>query len=316
MKFGVFDQNDRSGLPLAVQYEQRLALAELYDGLGFHCLHMSEHHGTSLSMTPSPSVWMAALTQRTKRLRLCPLVYLLPTYHPARLFEEICILDHLSGGRFEFGIGRGASPHELDALGIESAKAAKMYAEALETKPFQRPSPPMWYAVGSPDSVVWPARNGLNVVCGGPVSSVRAISDRYREERAAAGVTSGIEPLIGVNRYIVVAETDHEAHEIGRKAWPSFYESFIKLWRKHGTEPVNAKLPPSFDPLVEAGQAIAGSARTVVQVLSDQISRGGLNYIIGSFMFGNMLHADATASVRRFAAEVMPAVREAEAVLV
>ena len=133
MKFGVFDQNDRSGLPLAEQYESRLALAELYDRLGFHCFHMSEHHGTSLSMTPSPGVWMAALTQRTKRLRLCPLVYLLPTYHPARLFEEICILDHLSGGRFEFGIGRGASPHELDALGIESAKAASMYAEAFET---------------------------------------------------------------------------------------------------------------------------------------------------------------------------------------
>src|SRR6478735_11487277 len=132
MKFGVFDQNDRSGLPLTVQYENRLALAELYDRLGFHCFHMSEHHGTSLSMTPSPSVWMAALTQRTKRLRLCPLVYLLPTYPPARLYEEICTLDHLSGGRFEFGIGRGASPHELDALGIESAKAAKMHAEAFE----------------------------------------------------------------------------------------------------------------------------------------------------------------------------------------
>ena len=177
MKFGVFDQNDRSGLPLAEQYEKRLALAELYDHLGFHGFHMSEHHGTSLSMTPSPSVWMAALTQRTRRLRLCPLVYLLPTYHPARLFEEICILDHLSGGRFEFGVGRGASPHELDALGIDSAKAARMYAEAFETlqrcfaqesvttagefwslkdyavemKPLQRPHPPMWYAVGSPD---------------------------------------------------------------------------------------------------------------------------------------------------------------------
>src|SRR5258708_32914769 len=94
---------------------------------------MSEHHGTSLSMTPSPSVWMAALAQRTKRLRLCPLVYLLPTYHPARLLEEICILDHLSGRRFEFGIVRGASPHELDALGSGSATAARMYAEAFET---------------------------------------------------------------------------------------------------------------------------------------------------------------------------------------
>src|ERR1700719_1557320 len=230
MKFGVFDQNDRSGLPLAEQYEKRLVLAELYDRLGFHAFHMSDHHGTSLSMTPSPSVWMAALAQRTKRLRLCPLVYLLPPSHPARLYEEICLLDHLSGGRFEFGIGRGASPHELDALGIESAKAARMYAEAFETirrcfaqefvttpgnfwsltdsavkrKPLHRPPPPMWYAVGSPDSVVWPARNGVNVVCGGPVSRVRAISDRYREERAAADHQSGAAPLIGVNRYIIV----------------------------------------------------------------------------------------------------------------
>jgi alkanesulfonate monooxygenase SsuD/methylene tetrahydromethanopterin reductase-like flavin-dependent oxidoreductase (luciferase family) len=339
MKFGVFDQNDRSDLPLAEQYEKRLVLAELYDRLGFDCFHMSEHHGTSLSMTPSPSVWMAALTQRTKRLRLCPLVYLLPTHHPARLYEEVCILDHLSGGRFEFGIGRGASPHELDALGIDSAKAARMYAEAFDTiqrcfsqeavtttgefwrlndyvvemKPLQRPRPPLWYAVGSPDSVVWPARNGVNVVCGGPVSRVRAVADRYREEADAAGL-DGTAPLIGFNRYIIVGGTDREAQEIGRKAWPAFYESFIKLWRKHGTEPVNAKLPPSFDQLAESGHAIVGSARTVAQLLSDQVSRAGVNYVIGSFMFGSMPHAEAAASIRRFAEDVMPVVKEAEAV--
>lgn len=339
MKFGVFDQNDRSDLPLAEQYEKRLVLAELYDRLGFDCFHMSEHHGTSLSMTPSPSVWMAALTQRTKRLRLCPLVYLLPTHHPARLYEEICILDHLSGGRFEFGIGRGASPHELDALGIDSAKAAKMYAEALDTlqrcfsqeavtttgefwhlndyvvemKPLQRPRPPLWYAVGSPDSAVWPARNGVNVVCGGPVSRVRAVADRYRQE-AAPGGFGGRAPLIGFNRYIIVGGTDREAQEIGRKAWPAFYESFIKLWRKHGTEPVNAKLPPSFDQLAESGHAVAGSAGTVAQILSDQVSVGGVNYAIGSFMFGNMPHAEAMASIRRFAEDVMPVVQAADAV--
>ena len=340
MKFGVFDQNDRSGLPLAEQYENRLQLAELYDRLGFHCFHMSEHHGTTLSMTPSPSVWMAALAQRTERLRLCPLVYLLPTYNPARLYEEICMLDHLSGGRFEFGIGRGASPHELDALGIDSTKAAKMYAEAfdvlqrcftqravtttgefwslndyaVEMKPLQRPRPPMWYAVGSPDSVVWPARNGVNVVCGGPTSRVRAISDRYREEMAAADLKATRSPLIGINRYIIVGETDREANELGRKAWPTFYDNFIKLWRKHGTQPVNAKLPPSFDQLAESGHAIAGSARTVAQILSDQVSLGGVNYVIGSFMFGSMPHAEAVASIRRFAEDVMPAVKADEAV--
>src|SRR6201995_2883954 len=162
MKFGVFDQNDRSGLPLAEQYENRLALAELYDRLRFHFFHMSEHHGTPLSTTPSPSVWMAALSQRTRRLRLCPLVYLLPTYNPARLYEEICMLDHLSGGRFEFGIGRGASPHELDARegGFPQGSVTttgefwSLNAYAVEMKPLQHPRPPMWYAVGSPDSVV------------------------------------------------------------------------------------------------------------------------------------------------------------------
>jgi alkanesulfonate monooxygenase SsuD/methylene tetrahydromethanopterin reductase-like flavin-dependent oxidoreductase (luciferase family) len=161
--------------------------------------------------------------------------------------------------------------------------------------------------------VVWPARNGMNVVAGGPVSRVRAISDRYREEAAGADHQSATAPLIGINRYIIVGGTDREALDIGRKAWPTFYENFIKLWRKHGTEPVNAKLPPSFDQLVESGHAIAGSARTVSQILSDQVSRGGVNYVIGSFMFGSMAHADATASVRSFADEVMPAVETTEA---
>jgi alkanesulfonate monooxygenase SsuD/methylene tetrahydromethanopterin reductase-like flavin-dependent oxidoreductase (luciferase family) len=148
---------------------------------------------------------------------------------------------------------------------------------------------------------------------GGPVSRVRAISDRYREEAAVANLQSGTVPLIGVNRYIIIGGTDREAHDIGRKAWPAFYENFIKLWRKHGTEPVNAKLPPSFDQLVESGHAIAGSARTVAQILTEQVARGGLNYLIGSFMFGTMAHAEATASVRSFADQVMPAVRPSEA---
>jgi alkanesulfonate monooxygenase SsuD/methylene tetrahydromethanopterin reductase-like flavin-dependent oxidoreductase (luciferase family) len=299
---------------------------------------MSEHHATSLSMTPSPSVWMSALTQRTSKMKLCPLVYLLPMYHPARLVEEICILDHLSHGRFEFGVGRGASPHELAALGLDPSKAASMYAEALEIiercfasetvtfsgefwklddyvvemKPLQRPRPPMWYALASPESTVGPARNGMNVVCGGPLSKVRAISDRYREERSKTPSRGEDEPLVGVNRFIVVGGTDQEAREIGRQAWPTFYDNFIKLWRKHGTQPVNAKLPPAFDKLLESGHAVAGSARSVTEQLAAQLESGGLNYLIGSFMFGNMPQPDVVASVRRFAADVMPALHAAE----
>jgi alkanesulfonate monooxygenase SsuD/methylene tetrahydromethanopterin reductase-like flavin-dependent oxidoreductase (luciferase family) len=338
MQFGIFDQNDRGSLPLAEQYEQRLRLAALYDTLGFDRYHMSEHHATPLSTTPSPSVFMAAITQRTRRLRLCPLVYLLPIYHPLRLAEEICMLDHLSRGRFEFGVGRGASPHELEAHGVDPALAPQMYAEALEIirgyfaagdalshegrfwrlhdvpveiRPLQRPHPPMWYALASPDSTVWPARNGVNVLCGGPVARVRAVTDRYRAEWRAAHPDAPIasEPCIGVNRYILVADTDREALELGRAAWPVFYRHFMKLWHKHGTQPVNAKLPPDFDTLVEAGQAVVGAPAAVRDALARQVSEGGLNYLVGNFTFGGLATADVETSARLFAAEVMPALR-------
>lgn len=340
MQFGIFDQNDRGSLPLADQYEQRLRLAELYDALGFDRYHMSEHHATPLSMAPSPSVFMSALAQRTKRLRLCPLVYLLPIYHPLRLAEEICMLDHLSRGRFEFGVGRGASPHELAAYGVDAATAPEMYAESLaiiraffaagdsltyegrfwrlddvpvEIRPLQQPQPPQWYALASPDSTVWPAQNGVNVLCGGPVARVRAVTDRYRAEWRTAhpqGLPEGVEePRIGVNRYILLADTDREALELGRAAWPVFYRNFMKLWHKHGTQPVNAKLPPDFDTLLASEQAIAGSPTTVRDKLARQVSEGGLNYLIGNFTFGGLAGADVEASVRLFAAEVMPALR-------
>jgi len=340
MKFGIFDQNDCGGLPLAQQYEERLKLAELYDVSGFYCYHMSEHHGTSLSTAPSPSVLMSALTQRTRNLRLCPLVYLLPLYHPVRLAEEICMLDHLSKGRFQFGVGRGASPFELAALGVEPEQAAKMYAEALaivrayfrseslthegefwrvkdlavEMKPFQQPHPQIWYAVGSPDSVAWPAQNNFNVVCGGPAPRLREISDAYRAEWKKADVDGRSEPLIGINRYVVVADTDDRAREIGRKVWPTFYRSFMKLWVKNNAQPIRMKLPPDFDSLVESGQAVAGSPTTVASALAHQISRGGFNYFMGSFVFGNMPFADACASIRLFSKEVMPALEAVDSV--
>ena len=75
-------------------------------------------------------MFLAAVAQRTRRLRLGPLVYVLPAHHPLRLAEEICMLDHLSRGRLEVGIGRGASPHELQYFGIDPDQAPAMYVEA------------------------------------------------------------------------------------------------------------------------------------------------------------------------------------------
>src|ERR1700758_2423194 len=113
MEFGVFDHLDRNDLPLKDYYETRLQLIELYEKAGFYAYHLAEHHATPLGMAPSPSVFLAAVAQRTNKLRFGPLVYTVNLYHPLRLIDEICMLDQMSGGRLELGVGRGISPYEV-----------------------------------------------------------------------------------------------------------------------------------------------------------------------------------------------------------
>jgi alkanesulfonate monooxygenase SsuD/methylene tetrahydromethanopterin reductase-like flavin-dependent oxidoreductase (luciferase family) len=132
MKIGVFDHMDRSPLSLGEQFAMRLRLIEAYDRAGFYCYHLAEHHATPLGLSPSPSVFLAAIAQRTQRLRFGPLVYTLALHHPLRLIEEICMLDQMSGGRFELGIGRGISPYEVGYWGVDPQQSQEIYAEALE----------------------------------------------------------------------------------------------------------------------------------------------------------------------------------------
>lgn len=335
MRFGIFDQNDRNGSDIFLQYEQRLRMAELYDELGFYCYHVSEHHATTLNASPSQNVFLSAVSQRTRHLRLCPLVYLLPVHHPIRLAEEICMLDHLSKGRLEYGVGRGASPHELSALGIDPATAQARYVECyailqqylggdvvdfdgqlwqfddvpVELKPLQSP-PPMWYALASAESAAWAALEKMNIVCGGPVHRVRAITDRFRKEFEMHHGGIAPLPLVGVNRYIVIADTDAEAMAIGERAWSVFHPNVIKLWNKHGTQPANAKVPAAFERLVESGMAIVGSPEMVRDRLVEQADAGAFNYLIGTYVFGDISLEEASHSVRLFCEHVKPVLED------
>ena len=96
VKFGVFDHMDQGDLPLGRQYEERLRLIEAYDRGGFHAYHLAEHHATPLGMAPSPSVFLAAVAQRTKRLRFGPLVYTLSL--SARMMWRAMPISGISAG--------------------------------------------------------------------------------------------------------------------------------------------------------------------------------------------------------------------------
>ena len=333
IKFGVFDQNDSSGLPLGEQYENRLRLTELYDRSGFHAYHLSEHHATPLNMAPSPSVFLAAVAQRTKRLRFGPLVYTLPLHHPLRLAEEICLLDHMSGGRLEVGVGRGISPYEVGYWGLDPATAPIQYREALDVvlralstnelsfagefyrfsnvpivmAPVQRPHPPLWCGVSTPESALWALGHKASIVINAPAGHARGVIDTYRQAWTAAGHDAATMPFAGISRAVVIAGTDAEALAIARRAWLRYHDSFHLLWKRHGTSPPFAITPPSFDDVVATRTGIAGSAATVRAVLLEQAREAGCNYLVSRFAFGDLTFQEAARSAELFAREVMPA---------
>jgi alkanesulfonate monooxygenase SsuD/methylene tetrahydromethanopterin reductase-like flavin-dependent oxidoreductase (luciferase family) len=330
MEFGVFDHLDRDDQALADYYRARLQIIEAYDRLGIYAYHVAEHHATPLGMAPSPSVFLAAVAQRTRRLRFGPLVYALPLYHPLRLIEEICMLDQMSGGRLEIGFGRGASPSELIYYGQDPDKSQMIYAEALELvvkgltqpsltfhgeffhvedvpmelAPLQKPHPPIWYGVHAPDSAARAARRGLQVVSLDPPAQTRTAFDSFRsawrEARGAAPL-----PLMGLGRFVVVGETDAAALAIARRAYPRWHASFTHLHRRHNR--INAHpRPPNFDELAELGQGVAGAPDTVAARLRKQIEVTGSNYLVGQFVFGDLSLAEAMRSIELFARSVMP----------
>ena len=340
MQFGVFDHLDDGGAPIGEHYENRLRLIEAYDRLGIHRYHLAEHHATPLGLAPSPSVFLAAVAQRTRRLRFGPLVYTLSLHHPLRLLEEICMLDQMSGGRLELGVGRGISPHELAYYGVDPGKAQAMYLEALqvvlsglsattltfvgqhyafrdvpiEMQPVQRPHPPLWYGLARPDGLPWVAANKVNVVCNAAPPVVRQVTDGYRQHWATAGLRPEDLPLMGMARAVVVAETDAEALSIARRAHQVWYRSLMLLWNKHGTKPISAVFLDNFDNSQKAGYGIAGAPGTVRDWLKAQVAEAGVNYLVCRFAFGDMRPIESYTSLDLFARHIMPELSATKAV--
>lgn len=335
MKFGVFDHLDRNDLSLHEFYEQRLQIVEAYDRGGFYSYHTAEHHATPLGLAASPSVFLAAVAERTQRLRFGPLVYTLPLHHPLRVVEEICMLDQLSRGRFDLGVGRGISPIETAYFGVDPDHRQKMYVEALqilrqaltermltfhgrfydytavpmELEPFQKPHPPFWAGAGTPEGGEAAGRNGFNVVANALTTQVRAIADRYWAAREAAKHVGT--PLVGLARFVIMGETDEEALTIARRAYPLWHRHFHHLFRMHGTSPAGGDRPPQFDQIKDGGRGIAGSPATVTRMIKTQMDEAGTNYFVAQFAFGDLTLSEVLRTVDLFVREVMPALENA-----
>lgn len=344
MKFGLFDHLERAtDRPLATQFDERLEFISEADEAGFYCLHVAEHHASPLNMTPVPGVWLGAVARATRRMRLGPLVYLLPLYSPLRLAEEICMLDHMSKGRLEVGVGRGVSPFEMAYHRINYDESRDIFfdayeclVQALTTDPFsydsarytysnvpmqlqplQKPHPAFWYGSSNTTGSSWAGEQGMHFTSNGPVEAAKENIDAYRAALSKRGgaaqpkVEFSGGAAVGLLRHIVVADTDAEAFRIAKPAIEHHAGSLNWLRKLHGntdlTDRQRLLRGETLEQWQEMGMVIVGSPETVRAEIARTVDFLDLNYLLTYLFFGAMSLADAKRSLQLFRTEVMPA---------
>ena len=338
MHVGLFDWVEHSGTRSPAEvYRHKLELAEAADEAGFHACMLAEHQGTPLSIDASPAVLLSAMIQRTRRLRLGALTFCLPWYDPYRFYNEVCMLDQLSGGRLELGVGRGVSPIEAAIFGMQEVETARArYRETLDfffeacrspsvklrgveielfNKPFQKPYPPLWFPSSNKDSIAFTGRHGYHTAVISSHAEAKARFAQYREVwerhrndpgRHNAHVAM---PFLARTQHLVIAPDGKEAMTAGIAAYETWKGHLHYLTRKHGRPDA---IP--LDPFAEGSvmKLIAGTPAQVTERLKDVIAQSGMNYLLCVFSFGDLPPAMAMRSLELFARDVMPIIIRSE----
>ena len=344
MKFGLFDHLERSDdRALSTQFDERLEFAAAADEAGFYALQVAEHHSSPLNMVPVPGIWLSAVARATKRMRIGTLVYLLPLYSPLRLMEEICMLDHLSKGRLEIGVGRGVSPYEMKYHGVEHTDSREIMIDAynclraglgnkefsyegkhyqyknvpLPFAPAQTNGPAYWYGSSNTTGAQWAGEQGMHFVANGGVDFAKPNMDAYRA--ALAKRSTGVEHkkaefpgggVIGHLRHIFVADTDEEAARICKPALEHHAASLNWIRKRHNqtefADRLHVHRTESYEDWAKLGMVVAGSPETVRRELTRQAQTLGANFQSLYMFFGTMSLPQALRSLELFRTEVMP----------
>jgi len=334
---------------LAAQvYEKHMEEWLAAERLGFDCIFLSEHHFTAYNLLPSPNVMLAALAARTERIRIGVMVNVVPFHEPLRLAEEAAMLDVLSHGRLEVGVGRGIDFQEVQKLGMDFDELRPRFQEGIELmlkawtqvelehdgefysigrtaiypRPLQQPHPPVWVAAESPATIEWVASQGFGMgTIFLPTTVVAEKLEHYLGLAEQHGGRIGRETFM-LCRNVYVAPSDEEAIADCDPA----LSHMLFLFADAALPPDPALLPDSyafhrdvfarsmeaperFEDLQEAGIVVCGSPASVRTQLLAQIEELGLRQICLLFAFGNLPHAKVMRSLELFAAEVLPALR-------
>ncbi len=251
MEFAVFSHvAEKATCSPKQRLDEFAAEVRLADELGYDYFFTTEHHFTGrFSMSPSQAVSLTVVAQNSKRLRFGPMVVLLPICQPLRVIEELIILDHMSGGRLEIGLGRGITPHEHTSYGINTHSDVARFNEGLEIvlkglraegpfsfvgdywqyidvdlpwRPLQRPHPPVWVPTNTPAKAYEYGTQGFGIggfaVVG--MDLYETVFNEYRRGCEDGGIPADRRPLVYLASTLV-ADTDAEAKEL-------MYDHFLR----------------------------------------------------------------------------------------
>jgi probable LLM family oxidoreductase len=291
--------------------------AELADRVGLDVFGVGEHHRPDFAVS-APTVVLAAVAERTKRIRLTSAVSVISSDDPIRIFQQFATLDLLSGGRAEIMAGRGSFIESFPLFGYDLADYDRLFEEKLlrlldiraapamrRVYPPPKQSPlPVWLAVGgNPASAVRAGTLGLPMalaIIGGLPERFVPFADLYRESAGKAGH----EAVLSINSHGFIADTAQEAADI---SFPSVSEVMNRIGRERGWAPMERQ---SFDALrTLRGALVVGSPEEVVQKILYQHQLFGHQRFMAQISVGTMPHAQVMRSIELLGTEVAPAVR-------
>lgn len=317
--FTVLDAADATpGAPARDRWSEFLELGAAAEVAGLASVWVAEHHFQEAGLCPAPPVLLAALAARTRRIRLGPLVSVLPFHAAIEVAEQYALVDRVSGGRLNLGVGSGYIPVEFEGFGVDPATKRERFDRALATvlaawrgeevrgdgpgarpvrinvRPVQQPHPPLWVAVQRREAIPFVARRGagLALVPYATLAGLDELREEVREYRAA--LPAGTPGSVGAAFHVYAGSRPDRARAALQRYLDSRLATQSTFFRaKVERDPHLA----SVRALEEAGFAAIGAPRDVASHLRG-FGKLGLDEVLGIFDFGGLPPDDAVASVR------------------
>lgn len=345
LSFGYFDafRLDEDG-NVTRAYERHVDNARKAEELGFDYYFVIEHQNAGFFVASSPTVYLATVAAATTRLRIGAMVFQLPMHHPIRLAQDMAMLDHLSSGRVEFGIGYGTRAAEYEGWGLDFAYRREIGVEFMDVirkawseypldyagtyfecsgakpqpQPLQKPHPPVWMGGHSPTSIAYAANEGFDLAQNLDVERIAAEKFALFRKLASPIGVLGRPPRSLFARHVHVAETDAQARfeaeqymleglqgESGVRRALSLRED-EKTPEMVEIARVYLETSKSYDFWIEEGLAMVGSPETVTRRIREQQELCGYDVLLTSHQIASMPVELVRSSMQLFGKHVIP----------